>query len=58
MKTLIAILVALAFGITGGLIVSAAFTAKISLFLAMCQIGLSCASTCFGTVLLINFKDA
>lgn len=58
MKTLMAIIIALAFAITGGLVVSAAFVAKISPFLALCQIGLSCASTCFGTVLLINFKDA
>ena len=57
MRILMCLLIAFAFATTGALVATAGMTAKINEALAACQLGLSIASTIFGTILLINFKD-
>ena len=56
MRSFIVLLIAFAFMITGGLIVSAMHTVQVSEALAVCQIGLAVCSSIFGTILLFYFK--
>ena len=57
MRTFMALLIALAFGLMGAMIATAAQITETNTDLAIGQVGLALACACFGTVFLVNFKS-